>query len=169
MLTHSHAEGQSGMNIEWLSEVNQHNQPRSSYASLETVDTTMSMLTHQQSFQTIFKIKSYGWKEIARNYSVTWKVLLSNNSTINTMKQLINIISISIGSRNCHKNRVLTTSVWDMTGAVISATWYQGFSGVKHGGAHVTAALQKQNVKLLYVKTMVNQIWEHRVQKLIYI
>ena len=28
MLTHSHAERQSGMNIEWTSEVNRHNQPR---------------------------------------------------------------------------------------------------------------------------------------------
>ena len=42
MLTHSHAEGQSGiMDIELISEVNRHNQPQFPYLSLGTVDTTM--------------------------------------------------------------------------------------------------------------------------------
>ena len=39
MLTHSHEEGQSGMNIEWISKVYGHNQPQPPDMSLETVGT----------------------------------------------------------------------------------------------------------------------------------
>ena len=44
MLTHSQVDGQSGMNIEWISEVYWHNQPRPPNIILETVGTTMIMI-----------------------------------------------------------------------------------------------------------------------------